>query len=151
MQSPPEPGSFNTMVWNIVRQIPSGAVSTYGQIASMLPVPGGVNPQDYERLGPVWVGQAMHAISSQADPTLPWQRVINSQGGISLPAGSRLAMEQHRLLQSEGIQVAPNGRVPLHIYGWEGPDASWLQANGLRQPLLIKKPDPMSVQQLKLL
>ena len=79
----------------------------------MLPVPPGVSPQDYERLGPVWVGKAMHAISAQDDPTIPWQRVINSQGGISLPAGSRLAREQQRRLQREGVQFAPNGRVPF--------------------------------------
>ena len=151
MQSPPDPGSFNTMVWNIVRQIPPGTVSTYGQIASMLPVPPGVSPKDYERLGPVWVGKAMHAISSQDDPSIPWQRVINSQGGISLPAGSRLALEQHRRLQREGVQFAPNGRVPFNTYGWDGPDATWLRAHRLCPPLVIKKPAHPSTQQLTLL
>jgi len=151
MQSPPDPGSFHMMVWNIVRQIPTGVVSTYGQIASMLPVPAGVSPPDYERVGPVWVGQAMQAISAQADPSIPWQRVINSQGKISLPAGSRLAREQRLRLQREGVQWAPNGRVPLHIYGWDGPEVAWLQAHGLRQPLALKQPAAGAGQQLTLL
>lgn len=151
MQRPPDVSSFHAMVWHIVRQIPVGVVSTYGQIASMLPVPPGVSPQDYERLGPVWVGQAMQALSAQADPTIPWQRVINSQGGISLPAGSALALEQKHRLQREGVQFAPSGRVSLSIYGWEGPEDVWIRAHGLRPPLVIKKSAPPPTPQLPLL
>lgn len=40
MLTPPDPEAYSRIVWDIVRQIPSGAVSTYGQIASMIPPPG---------------------------------------------------------------------------------------------------------------
>ena len=151
MHAPPDPGSFHPLVWSIVRQIPAGVVSTYGHIASMLPVPAGVSPQDYARLGPVWVGKAMQALSSQDEPTIPWQRVINSQGGISLPAGSRLALEQQRRLQHEGIHFTRAGRVPLQVYGWDGPEVAWLQAHGLRQPEPLRQSTPTTQEQLPLL
>ena len=95
MWQPPDPTTFNALVWKIVRQIPPGRVSSYGQIASMLPLPEDVTPDQYRRLGARWVGQAMRV--TPAGEGIPWQRVISSQGKISLPAGSAGADEQrHR-------------------------------------------------------
>jgi len=54
MNFPPDSKTYFDIVWMIVRQIPSGVVSTYGQIASMIPAPTGVDEIDYERLGAVW-------------------------------------------------------------------------------------------------
>ena len=81
--SPPDPTAFNALVWEIVQQIPPGYVSAYGQIASMIPPPSGVDPLQYARLGAIWVGYAMHAVPEGS--AVPWHRVINSQGQISLP------------------------------------------------------------------
>ncbi len=53
MDSPPDPKAYAEIVWNIVRQIPPGVVTTYGQVASMIPAPAGVAPEDYARLAPV--------------------------------------------------------------------------------------------------
>ncbi|MGA2491075.1 MAG: MGMT family protein, partial [Anaerolineales bacterium] len=53
--SPPDPIIYNHQVWNIVRQIPSGKVATYGQIARMLPPPEGVDTKSYQAFGPRWV------------------------------------------------------------------------------------------------
>ena len=39
---PHDPIIFNHQVWDIVRQIPSGRVATYGQIARHAPPPEGV-------------------------------------------------------------------------------------------------------------
>ena len=41
MFNPPDPDRFNPLVWQIVRMIPPGKVSSYGQIASMIPPPSG--------------------------------------------------------------------------------------------------------------
>ena len=139
MNLPPDPASYNATVWLIVRQIPSGIVSTYGQIASMIPVPRGVDATDYERMGAVWVGKAMNAVSGKDDGTIPWQRVINSQGGISLPDGSKAAIEQRQRLEREGVKFEKNGRINLNPYGWDGPEADWLRENNLLKPRTIKK------------
>lgn len=150
MNTPPDPIQFNKTVWNIVRQIPSGIVSTYGHIASMIPPPSGVDEEDYARLGPVWVGKAMNAVSSDGSSDVPWQRVINSQGGISLPEGSRAALEQRQRLENEGVKFERNGRVNLNSYGWDGPDADWLHENHLLTPRPLKKPGSDNPEQLKL-
>lgn len=150
MNFPPDPVTFNAIVWNIVRQIPSGIVSTYGQIASMIPPPPEVESEDYDRYGAIWVGKAMNAVSSQDDTTIPWQRVINSQRGISLPEGSNAAAQQRIRLQEEGVIFEKNGRVNLNTYGWDGPDEGWLREHRLLTPRPLKKPKSENPDQLKL-
>ena len=139
MYNPPNPKTYFAIVWKIVKQIPEGRVSTYGQIASMIPPPNGVDPEAYRRLAPRWVGTAMRATPNA---TIPWQRVINSQGMISLPAGSRAAEEQRRRLEMEGIVFDKRGRIDLQTYGWEGPDEEWLEAHHLLKPRLFNPPKP---------
>ena len=140
MYSPPDPKSFNEIVWNIVRQIPSGRVSTYGQIASMIPPPEGVDPPTYDRLAPRWVGNAMNAVSGSEGTGVPWQRVINSKGAISLPEGSRAAIEQRARLEQEGVAFNEAGRVDFNIVGWEGPGDAWLKEHQLLPPRPLGKP-----------
>jgi methylated-DNA-protein-cysteine methyltransferase related protein len=148
MELPPDPMSYYKIVWEIVRQVPSGIVTTYGQIASMIPAPESVNPPDYEKIAPRWVGYAMNAVSSADLDTkttpdgktpIPWQRVINSKGGISLPKGSHSAHEQRIRLEGEGVQFDENELVDLNMYGWDGPDDAWLRARKLYTPRSIKK------------
>jgi methylated-DNA-protein-cysteine methyltransferase-like protein len=110
--SPPDPIIFNHQVWDLVRQIPTGKVATYGQIARMIPVPEGVDAKAYLALSPRWVGAAM----AQCPEDVPWQRVINSKGEISLRPG---AEEQRRLLEAEGVEFDARGRVDLSRFGWE--------------------------------
>jgi methylated-DNA-protein-cysteine methyltransferase related protein len=125
--SPPDAIIFNNQVWEIVRQIPAGKVSAYGQIARLIPPPEGVDPKSYLAFGPRWVGSAM----AKCPDDVPWQRVINSKGEISPRPG---AEEQRRLLEEEGVVFTDRGRVDLNLYGWEGPDADWCQAHGLVPP-----------------
>jgi methylated-DNA-protein-cysteine methyltransferase-like protein len=78
----------------------------------------------------------------QATPSgqgIPWQRVINSQGKISLPRGSAGADEQHALLEMEGIVFGQDGRVSFEEAGWEGPSEAWLDAHKLLPPTSLKK------------
>lgn len=131
MWNPPNPKTYNDIVWLIVKQIPAGCVSTYGQIASMIPAPDGSDPDQYNRLGARWVGSAMRAVR---EPDVPWQRVINSAGKISLPAGSSSADRQRRLLESEGVKFDEKDRVNLKQFGWDGPDDDWLDTHDLMPP-----------------
>jgi methylated-DNA-protein-cysteine methyltransferase-like protein len=51
---------------------------------------------------------------------VPWQRVINSQGKLSLRPGGG-AQHQRELLEEEGVVFDDHERVDLKIYAWEGP------------------------------
>jgi methylated-DNA-protein-cysteine methyltransferase-like protein len=145
MYNPPDPTRFNQVVWQIVRQIPEGKVSTYGQIASMIPPPEGVALEQYQRLSPRWIGSAMQAVPPGQG--IPWQRVINSQGKISFPRGSAGADEQRALLEMEGITFDQDGRIDFEQVGWEGPPAEWLDAYRLASPRSLKKsPKPKNSQ-----
>jgi methylated-DNA-protein-cysteine methyltransferase-like protein len=145
----PDPTPFYRIVWEIVRQIPAGAAATYGQIAAMIPPPEDVDPSDYVRLAPRWVGDAMNAVSRADDPSIPWHRVINAKGEISLPEDSVSAALQRARLRAERIMPDELERVDLEQFGWEGPDAAWLAEHGLIAPKSLKKP-PDTPQQLKL-
>lgn len=135
MWNPPDKRFFET-VWQIVRQIPAGKISSYGQIASMIPPYTGTDPDQHQRLSPRWVGTAMRKVS---DDTVPWQRVINSQGKISLPDES--GEKQRNLLESEGIKFGKSGKIDLVEFGWEGPDDAWLDEHNLLPPnLFLAKP-----------
>lgn len=121
--SSPNTQAFNEKVWNIVRQIPPGRVTSYGQIAAMIPPPEGMDPKSYDAFAARWVGGAMAACPND----VPWQRVINSQGKLSLRAG---AEQQRALLIEEGVFFNDRGRVDLKRFGWLGPSDDWLKMNG---------------------
>jgi len=94
-------------IYLLVKQIPAGKVATYGQIARMV---GGCSAR--------MVGFAMSALRDGRDPEVPWQRVINAQGRISLHGiGSA---EQRFLLEDEGVVFDEADRVDFDLYGWEG-------------------------------
>jgi methylated-DNA-protein-cysteine methyltransferase related protein len=114
--SPPNPAAFNAQVWEAVKQIPVGKVSTYGQLAGMIPPPENMPAQDYKAFGPRWVGGAL----AKSPPGIPWQRVINAQGKISLRKGRGYEM-QRELLEAEGIEFEAGDRIDLGRFGWEGP------------------------------
>jgi methylated-DNA-protein-cysteine methyltransferase-like protein len=135
MFTPPEPQVFNPIVWEIVRQIPRGKVSSYGQIASMIPPPPGVDPLTYGHVRARWVGTAMR-LSVGAD--LPWHRVINSQGTISNLPQPGAREEQRRRLEAEGVVFDTLDKVNFKVCGWVGPDEEWLNDHGLRPPKKLK-------------
>ncbi len=92
-------------IYNVVRQIPRGKVSTYGQIAKIV-----------DRCTPRMVGYAMAALRGRAD--VPWQRVINSKGEVSTRSRGDGALRQRKLLEKEGIRFDPRGRVNLRKVRW---------------------------------
>ncbi|MEX0733177.1 MAG: methylated-DNA--[protein]-cysteine S-methyltransferase [Steroidobacteraceae bacterium] len=87
-------------IWKTVAAIPRGQVASYGGIARCVGLPRRA------RL----VGHALKV--APASLRLPWHRVVNTQGKISLPAGSRAHKLQRRLLEEEGV-VFRNRRVDL--------------------------------------
>ncbi len=104
-------------IYVVVRQIPSGTVATYGQIAQIV---GGCTAR--------MVGYALAATPTGGD--VPWQRVINAQGKISLRANSGENALQRQLLEEEGIRFDAQNRLNLKQYRWSGPDLAWLLENG---------------------
>jgi methylated-DNA-protein-cysteine methyltransferase-like protein len=126
--SPPDTIIFNNQVWEIVRQVPPGKVTTYGQIAKMIPPPGDLPQRSYDAFGPRWVGGAMAACPGD----VPWQRVINSQGKIS----PRPGLEQQRLLlEDEGVEFSASGKVDFGRFGWKGPSPAWCLQHSLFPPI----------------
>ena len=114
--SPPNPAEFRLQVWEMTKQIPPGMVATYGQIAAWVGAPAGVSEQDHRAFGARWVGGAMAACPEG----VPWQRVINAQGKISLRGGSEV--QQRELLEAEGVVFDSRERVDLKNFGWSGPE-----------------------------
>lgn len=100
--------SFFEKVHHLVRQVPPGKVTSYGAIARMLEHPYAART----------VGWAMHSIPEGSD--VPWWRVLNSKGRISL-SGERSANLQRELLEAEGVEFDGHGYVDWERFGWEGP------------------------------
>jgi len=93
-------------IWNVVAAIPRGRVASYGQVAELAGIGRGAR----------MVGWALGQAPDRA--ALPWHRVLNAQGKISIPAGSRSRAEQIRRLTGEGI-VVNDGKVDMRRYRWE--------------------------------
>lgn len=111
--NPPDPQTYANQVYEIVRRIPAGRVTTYGRIAGIILPPVGIDPADYLKLAPRWVGSAM----AHAPDDVPWQRVINSQGKVS-PRPGMGPMVQRKLLEQEGVTFDERDRVDLERFGW---------------------------------
>lgn len=94
-------------VWKVVSEIPAGHVLTYGEVARLAGLPRAARR----------VSQALRRAPRGMD--LPWHRVINSQGKISIPEGSNGWKMQKDRLEGEGV-VFLKGKVNLEQYGYRG-------------------------------
>ena len=65
--------------------------------------------------GPRQVGYAMAAVN---DISIPWHRVINSHGKISVRSGGAPSLDQRILLENEGITFSTSGKVDFKQVGW---------------------------------
>ena len=108
--------NFYVKVYKVAQRIPAGKVTSYGRIAQMLGSPHAARA----------VGYAMSALKnpdSQAEytaATVPWQRVVNSQGRISIRHREATAQKQAQLLRMEGVEVDENLRINLDKFLWSG-------------------------------
>ena len=94
-------------VYAVVRCIPRGKVATYGQVARLAGLGGDARQ----------VGYALHALPART--RVPWQRVINSRGAISLHPKSGGDVTQRLMLEREGVRFNAAGRTDLKRFGWK--------------------------------
>jgi methylated-DNA-protein-cysteine methyltransferase-like protein len=90
-------------VYRLVKKIPRGRVTTYGEIARFLRLRGGARAAGY----------AMAACPSGEG--IPWHRVVGT-GGRLLIADSHASL-QRRLLETEGIEISGR-RIDMKSYSW---------------------------------
>ena len=94
------------LIHRIVSEIPRGRVATYGQIAEL----AGIHGQARR------VGYALSALPDGSP--VPWQRVVNAKGEISLRAQSGGQSLQRMLLRAEGVRFDRNGRILMERFQW---------------------------------
>lgn len=98
--------NFTQQVIEIIKSIPHGKVTTYGTVATLAGSPRAARE----------VGYLLHSLTKKHH--LPWQRVINKKGFISI-RGNDVNMKnlQKSLLQEEGVEVSEDFMVDLKKYG----------------------------------
>jgi methylated-DNA-protein-cysteine methyltransferase-like protein len=97
---------FKTRVYSVVDSIPKGKVMTYGQVATVAGAP--------------WAAWEVGQIAHTGPSHLPWQRVVNKQGGLArgYPGG----FEGHKkVLEAEGIEVDEDYKVKINELLWKPP------------------------------
>jgi methylated-DNA-protein-cysteine methyltransferase related protein len=81
-----------------IRAIPRGETAAYGVVAQRAGLPGRAR-------------MVARLLSQNDDPTLPWHRVLRSDGRSAFPPGSKDCEEQLKRLRREGVRVDDRGRV----------------------------------------
>ena len=99
-------GTLHDRIFEMVEAIPSGKVATYGQIGKLV---GGCSGR--------MVGFALASLRFAGGRKVPWQRVINRSGKISL-TGPDAAL-QRALLEEEGVRFDVEDAVDLDDFGWK--------------------------------
>jgi methylated-DNA-protein-cysteine methyltransferase-like protein len=103
---------FQERVYRVVSAIPSGTIASYGGVAALLGQPRAARA----------VGSALCDLPEESD--VPWWRVVNRDGEISISCihhGPRL---QRVLLESEGVEFDESGRISWERFGWDGVEFS---------------------------
>src|SRR5688500_7715100 len=103
--------TFADRVYALVRRVPRGRAVSYGGVAAMLGTPRAARG----------VGTALGALP--IDTEVPWWRVVNRNGEISIKGEPGLAALQRSLLQREGVRFDERGRLDWDRFGWRSPRA----------------------------
>ncbi|HEU5011843.1 MAG TPA: MGMT family protein [Roseiflexaceae bacterium] len=114
MNASPDYALYET-IYTVVAEVPHGKVATYGDIAAI--VGGGCDART--------VGYALNELPEGREQAVPWQRVINREGGISTRG-----LRQRELLEAEGVAFDAQGRVIMARCRWAGPGAAWAAEHG---------------------
>ncbi len=93
-------------IYEVVRRIPRGRVATYGQVAELAGLPGHARQ----------VGYALHALPEGS--AVPWHRVLNARGTLSLRRSFGAEIAQRLRLEREGVRFDAGGRVALERVRW---------------------------------
>ncbi|NJK63030.1 MAG: methyltransferase [Synechococcaceae cyanobacterium SM2_3_1] len=103
------PSEYYQHIFEVVSQIPTGKVATYGQVARLAGYPGHARQ----------VGYALFRLADPAS-TVPWQRVVNAKGQISYSPRRYGSDELQRvLLEAEGVIFDTQGAIDLQRFGWQ--------------------------------
>lgn len=119
MDTPEKRIPMYEQIYDVVRQIPSGKVASYGQIARIV---GTCNAR--------MVGYAMSALRTEE---VPWQRVINSQGKVSQHGDGIGTILQRQILMDEGVIFDNQDRIDFNQFGWHGPENDFFVAGDTRK------------------
>jgi len=112
---------FRTRVYERVRLVPAGQVTTYGDVATSL---GSPNVARH-------VGWALAALQ---DDSVPWHRVINSRGTISFRGAHPRAITQRARLEAEGVEFNSKGKVQLRALRFNFTDVLQDEAEAWEMP-----------------
>ena len=104
-------------IYAVVNSIPVGCVATYGQVAALAGLSGHARQ----------VGYALNALPEDHD--IPWHRVINAKGQISVRAEFGHDNLQQLLLEAEGVVFDEKQSVSLETFGWRSKVNSGLNSN----------------------
>lgn len=103
-----QPRNHYQRIYDVVCRIPEGKVATYGDVAALAGLP------NHARLA----GYALYNLPSELSDVVPWHRVLNAKGTLSIgrvkPDGNT---RQQRLLEAEGVEFS-NGKINLRHYRW---------------------------------
>jgi methylated-DNA-protein-cysteine methyltransferase-like protein len=97
---------INHRIWQVVSLIPKGKVATYGDVAAHAGLAKAARR----------VGRALRQLP--ADTKIPWHRVINAQGRLSLPDDSGSKYTQRGRLEAEGVVFRSNKSIDLKVFRW---------------------------------
>jgi methylated-DNA-protein-cysteine methyltransferase related protein len=111
--------SFTEKAKRLIKSIPRGKVSTYGQIAAYAGDPRGARQ----------VARLLHSCAEKDN--LPWQRMINRRGRISLLPGNGYEL-QYSLLHKEGVRFKLDGSIDLDCFLWQPKDISKILKMGIK-------------------
>lgn len=96
---------IDTILWQIIAEIPVGKVTTYGAVARLAGYPNHAR----------YVGGLLKRLP--VDTRLPWYRVVRVGGGFAFPSDSPGYKRQTQRLQEEGVLIK-DGRIRLAEFGW---------------------------------
>lgn len=102
-----EEASFFERVYQVVKQIPYGSITTYGAIAKVLG-----SPQSARMVG--WALNASHG-----DTAIPAHRVVNRQGLLTGKHHFQGKNLMQQLLENEGVVIKDNKIVDMQRYFWD--------------------------------
>jgi methylated-DNA-protein-cysteine methyltransferase-like protein len=111
MPQRPSQSRFTAKVYDVVRRVPRGRVTWYGAVAALAGSPRAARG----------VGAALNALTGPETDgdQVPWWRVVNRAGRLTIPAEMGLRSLQRVLLESEGVTFDADGAVRLDLHGWD--------------------------------